>query len=557
MKNLKLYISVVAFIMCISTALAHGGEDHGKEKKSAGTEAGKHFSSQAVSTMYEVVLRYEPIEPNVPAHFKLFISDYETNKPVDKAVIKLSSPEDESLKFDVKQLEPGIYEVHGQFPARKIYSLSVAINSILGPDLLLIQNIEIGKVIHSIDQVPEVSILDQSWFLILIGFLSALIVVFLFSKLKSNKSKTTLLLMLFIFDTTPVPTTILHAHNGEDHTKEPVITAAITSDTFEVPKETQFLFDIWTKKLSINDFTGSTELFGTIIPSSSGQALLSSPQNGKITSLLVQVGQRVIKGQKIAVIEQSIDAASQVTLLAEKNNINVEYDAAKKEFDRLSGIEDIASKREVSEAEARFKRAKANRALFNSNTGRSITLKSPIDGVLGNFSYSIGSAVAANETLFTVTNLSKVYVEAQVFDKDGEKIQAGVKYTVQCTNDKHKTAEVKLIALAQNMNSTNQSQRVLFEMENVNDAFKIGEFVTINAYEPTSAKQLAVPKSAITQIDGKSVVFIKDDAEMYRMAYVVLGEENGVYSVVEKGVAEGERIVINGSYALKMIYINQ
>ena len=133
----------------------------------------------------------------------------------------------------------------------------------------------------------------------------------------------------------------------------------------------------------------------------------------------------------------------------------------------------------------------------------------------------------------------------------------GVKYSVECTNDNHKTAEVKLIALAQSINTTNQSQRVLFEMENKDGEFKIGEFVNISVFASQSKKQIAVPNSAISELNGKSIVFSKDFAEQYSLVYVSLGENNGSYTVINKGVEEGERIVTNGAYQLKMMYLNQ
>ena len=263
------------------------------------------------------------------------------------------------------------------------------------------------------------------------------------------------------------------------------------------------------------------------------------------------------QGQQLAIIEQNIDAAAQVNLLAEKNNIDAEFEAAKKEYDRIQTIKDIASKKEVAESEARYQKASENKKLFNSSGGKTIILKSPIDGFIGNFTFSIGSTINANEVIFTITNLSKVYVEAQVFDKDAEKVNEGVKYSVVCTNDNHKTAEVKLLTLGQSINPTNQSQRVLFEMENKDGEFKIGEFVNINVFASQSQKKIAVPNSAISQINGKSIIFVKDYAEQYSLVYVSLGEDNGSYTVINKGIEEGERIVTNGTYQLKMMYLNQ
>lgn len=557
MKHLNKYIFTLLILFGSQFVFGHGGEDHGDAKPKVSSIPKNYFTALAESDLYELLIKYEPIKPNEDTHFKLFVSDFESNKPVDSAKITITSPENDKLKFEVKQIDNGIYEVHGNFPDKKIYSLTININSSLGPDLISISDIEVGKELPIAQQTSiEPSFFDKGWVLVTIGFLGALLLVFILSKLKNKKVNSSFLILLTLFGTTPLPTQQLQAHGGEDHGDNKG-SGGNYSAAVEVPKETQFLFDIYTNMIEVGDFTEATKLFGTIIPSSNGQAIVTSPQNGKIVSLNASVGLQVKQGQVLATIEQNIDAASQVSLLAEKNNIDAEYEEAKKEYERLKSIQDIASKKDFSEAEARFQKASENKKLFNSSGGKIITLKSPIDGVLGNFTFSIGSTINANETVFTITNLSKVYVEAQVFDKDAEKVNTGVKYTVECTNDNHKTAEVKLLALAQSINPTNQSQRVLFEMENKDGEFKIGEFVNISVFASQSKRHIAIPNSAISELNGKPIVFVKDAAEQYSLSYVSLGDNNGSFTIITKGIEEGERIVTNGTYQLKMIYLNQ
>lgn len=556
MKHLKHFFALI-ILLNSQYIISHGGEDHGDEQKKV-IAVRTYFSSTATSEAYELLLKYSPIKKGEKAVMQLFVSNINTNEPIDKAQIKINSSDNKTLSFEVKQTDIGIYSVTGIFPENRAFNLNVTINSALGPDLMVLNTIEVGKELPALVEksADKPSIIDNNLFLFLAGFMLALIIVFTLNKLKSRRVNATLLLFIFIFGTVPVPFNV-NAHGGEDHGDNNSKSGGNLSGSFIVPKETQFLFGVLTKKIEIGDFTEATKLFGTIVPSSNGQAIVTSPQNGKIVSLNVNVGQNVKKGQVLAVIEQNIDAAAQVTLLAEKNNIDAEYEAAKKEFDRLKTIQDIASKKELSEAEARFQKVSENKKLFNSSGGKTIVLKSPIDGVLGNFTFSIGSTININETVFTITNLSKVYVEAQVFDKDAEKVNIGVKYTVECTNDNHKTAEVKLLALAQNINPTNQSQRVLFEMDNATGEFKIGEFVNIFAFAKESEKKIAVPNSAISQLNGKPIVFVKDNAEQYSLSYVSLGENNGTHTVVLKGIEEDEKIVTDGSYQLKMIYLNQ
>ena len=559
MKKIVNYLVLLLLVVSSQHSFAHDGEEHSDSKSKTHLAGATYFSAEANSDKYELLVKYKPLKSGTPAIMQLFVSDFNTNKPISKATINVTS-DDENLKFMVTPSGEGVYTIKSEFPSNKEYDLNVSVNSDLGPDLLAISGIAVGKELPKIDEVAQKSnsIFDNTWFMFAIGFIVAILLMFGMMKLKSKKVSATLLSFVILFSSLPLQVQKTYAHDGEEHGNESSKkSVGGFSNSFIISKETQFLFDIYTQKLGLNDFSSGTKLFGTVIPSSAGSAVVSSPQNGSVSSLKVIVGQQVKQGQVLAVILQNIEASSQVNLLAEKNRINAEYEAAKNQYQRMKTIQDIASKRDFSEAEARYQQASENKRLFNSATGRTIVLKAPISGTVGNFAFTVGSSINTGETIFTITNLSKVYIEAQVFDRDVAKLSTAGKYNVVCTNDSHKTGNVRLLSTAQNINSSNQSQRVLFEMENINQVFKIGEFVNIEVLASQAKKEITVPNSSISEINGKPIVFLKDSAEQYSISYVSTGENNGTETVINKGVEEGEREVINGTYQLKMIFLNQ
>ncbi len=145
----------------------------------------------------------------------------------------------------------------------------------------------------------------------------------------------------------------------------------------------------------------------------------------------------------------------------------------------------------------------------------------------------------------------------QVYDRDVPVVRAGNKFLVTCATDDHKSAEVRLISPAQTMNPGNQSQRVLFEMDNPKGEFKIGEFVTVKALNQQTSRQISVPNSALTEINGKTAVFLKHAPEEFELSYVQTGKDDGTRTLILKGMEEGEKVVINGAYEVKMMYLNQ
>ena len=533
---------------------AHDGESHAPMAAPAKTL--NYFSTEAVSDKYEVLLRYAPVKPGEHADLTLFLSDFVSNTAIDSATIQLSSPDDQSLKFEVSRTDAGIYSVHVAFPEKKMYRVNVNINGPNGPDLVALSGVDVGK------EPEEVHAEEPSWYertpvVFAGGLIGGLLLMFLLMKF-SRKTKT--LILVFAFTAAHIPASTLYAHGGEDHTHggEQNLSASIY-----IAKETQFLFDMTTVRLETGDFTESTALYGTIVPSSNGQALVQPSQSGKIHSLNVSVGQKVTKGQLLAILEPSLDAASLVNFAAERNRVNAEFTAADSEYKRVLDLEGIVSQQDIDEAKARFETAKTNKALFDGlatgsgDPSRLVYLRSPIDGIVENFTLSIGSTVNAGETIFTVTDLSKVYIETQVFDQDVDKIAAGGRYSVECTTNDHTCADVRLLSMAQSVNASNQSQRVLFEMDNRDGEFKIGEFVNVRVFAKEPSREITVPNSALTEINGQPAVFIKDSAEGYSLSYVQLGEDNGDFTVVLKGVEENERVISSATYQAKMIYLNQ
>jgi RND family efflux transporter MFP subunit len=299
-----------------------------------------------------------------------------------------------------------------------------------------------------------------------------------------------------------------------------------------------------------------------VTASPQGLAVIQAPQTGKIVSLRVTPGQTVNKGQLLAVLQQQVEAGTQIDIIAQRNTLNAEVKAAKAQYDRLLSIADIAAKKDLTEARARYEAAVQNLRLFNQNVGNNmgstkmINLTAPISGIVGTFNYAIGAVISAGQTLFQITNLNKVYVETQVFASDLNAANKGSRF-VAFSNFDTITHALRLVSAAQAVNSENQSQRVVFEVLNANGRFRIGENVRVLKYGSNRIVQLVVPTAAITDVNGKPAVFIKDKAEQFSISFIQKGESNPIYTSILKGVEAGEKVVTENVYQMKMIYLNQ
>lgn len=351
------------------------------------------------------------------------------------------------------------------------------------------------------------------------------------------------------------------AHGGEDHGDNGKQTGGNNlTDEVEVLKETQFLFDIKTTSASYTDYYNKLKLYGKIMPSINGSAQIIAPQNGSIVSLNAGIGETVGKGQVIAVIEQNLNASEQIQISTEKSNADAEYDAAKKEYERLKSIEDIVSKKDFQQAQIRYTTATTNKKVYDnltSNNSKLITIKSPIDGVVDNFNLAIGQQVKQGDNIFNVFDIKKLKIEAQIYGRDMDKITKDVKYFVEGVQQNLKTENARFVAFGNVVNPVNQSSQVILEIDNSEGLFKPGQFVNVNVMAQSENKKLAVPTSAITEINGKPVVFIHHEPEVFKVMYVQLGESNNETTVILNGLKENERVVTSGTYQIKSVYMNQ
>ncbi len=110
-----------------------------------------------------MVLRYDPIDAGHEAKMKLFVSDFETNKPIDSAKIEITCTDDDKLRFIVKQIDKGTYIIEGTFPGNKKYSLVANISAGENADLMTLEGIEVGKGLENAEGAQHIETSFFSW----------------------------------------------------------------------------------------------------------------------------------------------------------------------------------------------------------------------------------------------------------------------------------------------------------------------------------------------------------------------------------------------------------
>ena len=561
------------FIICLMSfhAFAHDGHDHGKKKEAPKQSGKSYFTINSSSENFELVLRYDPFKANEYAEFKLFVSDFETNQAIDTASINVTCLEDQNLKFVVSYIESGIYNIKGVFPEDRSYTLVVNIVAGTTADLMTLKPVEVGKELKQ-DESSDHSIMDNIWMILLFiftGFAGGVVLTMLF--MRKRQAATYLLgtgVALIVLTQTLNPVTPVYAHEGHTHGKEkekkPTIYSSVQTDEIEILKETQFLFDIHTTFSKYSTYNNILKLYGKVMPTTNGEAKIIAPQNASIVSLNVKIGQHVRKGQILMVIEQTLNASEQIQFATEKSNANAEYESAKKEYERLETIRDIVASKDLLNAEIHYRTSTKNKEVYDnlSSTGslnkQLITIKSPIDGKVDNYNLAIGEQIGQGDYLFSVYNTTRLKVEAQIFDKDFHKITNDVGFFVECVQEEdHFTESARLITYGTKVNSANQSSQIILEMDNTDNLFKPGQFVNVTVMAKTESKKIVVPTTAVSDINGKPVIYVHSEPEIFKVKFIALGNSNREQTIVIRGLGENERVVTNGAYQVKSIFLSK
>ena len=359
------------------------------------------------------------------------------------------------------------------------------------------------------------------------------------------------------------PPANLRAHGGEDHGgAAPPAAGAGLVDAVALPKESQFLFGVRTALAGYSATYSRLTLYGAVSAAAGGEGRVVVPQTGRIVGLAARVGQAVRAGQVLAVVDQTLDATQQIGLSTERANAQAELRAAQQDYARLQTIADIAARKDVLAAGLRLRQARQNAAIYNGQaSSRRVGLTSPISGTVDVFSLAVGQQVSQGDELFRVLNPGKLRVTAEVFAQDLGRIAPGARFRVEGLQGQAGSAPARLVVFSNAVNPVNQARQLILELDDAaGNPFRAGQAVSVQVLGPAGPgpKELVVPTSALTDLNGKPVVFVHTDPETFRIRYVRPGPANGEQTVLLAGsVNENDRVVTVGTYQLKSIYLNQ
>jgi RND family efflux transporter MFP subunit len=189
-----------------------------------------------------------------------------------------------------------------------------------------------------------------------------------------------------------------------------------------------------------------------------------------------------------------------------------------------------------------------------SQISSELAVTAPVSGTVTSRSINQGEVIEANKELMKVTNLSTVWVIAQVYEKDLARIQTGSGASVTTDAFPGKLFRGQVSYIDPNINQETRTAQARVELENPGQVFKIGMYVNVSFGAMGTGEMTApvIPAAAVQTINNQQTVFLATDKpNVFVLRNVRLGTENNGRYIVLEGLNVGDRIVVEGSFLLR------
>lgn len=282
---------------------------------------------------------------------------------------------------------------------------------------------------------------------------------------------------------------------------------------------------------------------------------------GKVVAVLADLGERVRQGQPLARID-SIEVGEAQSAYAQASS---ERDLARANLERLEGLlaerivprkDYLRARAELEKAQAVLKAASERRRMLGvtdrngAASGSVYPLTAPFAGTVIDKSAVLGESTRPDKPLFAVADLSSVWIETNIFEKDLGKVAQGAKALVRVVAYPDKSFEGRLTYLSSVMDKETRTVRARIEVPNPQGLLKLEMFANVAIDTPGRRTALLVPQDAVVLVQDQPTVFVREK-DAYEARAVEVGDKPQGRVVLKSGVKPGERVVVSGAYALK------
>jgi cobalt-zinc-cadmium efflux system membrane fusion protein len=306
----------------------------------------------------------------------------------------------------------------------------------------------------------------------------------------------------------------------------------------------------------------------TVQPNQNELAEVTALVRGRVVEVYVDVGQEVKKGAPLALLNSSELSLAQSAYL----KTNAKLIEAKRAYERVRDLnkEGAVSMAEVQrwEAEMLSHRSEANEArnrlallgMHKDEIARldrdhkissSFPIQAPFSGRVIQRNITRGEVVETSEKLFTLADLSAVWVIANIPEKDVRFIKAIHQVDIHLAAYPHDVFHGSITYVGDVLDPATRTMKLRVTVPNPDGRLKPEMYATVRVHADPDPHALAIPTAAVQREKNVPMVFVQTEPGVFKARPVKLAEESGDLVRVLEGLSEGEQVAIKGAHMIK------
>lgn len=313
------------------------------------------------------------------------------------------------------------------------------------------------------------------------------------------------------------------------------------------------------QKLELQEKAEQVVVTATIQANQDRLAHVAPRVPGRIVKVNASLGDRVKPGQALALLDSiELGEARSAYLQAVS-----EAAVAQAGFERAQRLQadNIIPEKEFLRARAEHEKARASlRAAADKLrmmgvdpaklSGSTFPVVAPFAGTVIEKKAVLGELAPVDQSLFTVADLSVLWIEANLFEKDLAKVRPGAQASVTVSAYPDEVFKGRLTYISSVVDKESRTVKARVEVPNPDGRLKPEMFATAAIQTGSSTKALLLPEDAVLLVQGQPTVFVAEK-DGFEARPVEIGERAQRRVVIKSGVEAGEAVVVGGAYALK------
>ena len=351
----------------------------------------------------------------------------------------------------------------------------------------------------------------------------------------------------------------------------PAATSSAEPGIIELPDGSPTLTRLQTDRVALRPIrTVLKAQAGKILANENRLAHLSARVPGRIVAVYANLGDRVKEGDRLLLLDSPAFGEAQLDYRKARTTLSV----MKQALERAQALLDRGAigVGEYQRREADYENARADlheaeeklhllgmtereiqqlaaKTLPHAEVAR-VSLRAPFTGEVIERNATIGEVIDPNKALFTVADLSTVWVRADFPEQQAGRLKTGLTIEVRVSAYPGTLFQGTITYVGAVIDPTTRTVTARAAVSNAEGQLRPEMFAEVILVTDEQAV-LSVPRTAVQQDGSRTVVFVVRGPRRFESREVTLGQASSEYVPIVAGLTSGDEVVTQGSYALK------